>query len=138
MRYTNILGVLVVMFVALAGRQAPQQTPYPPDYIPSGSILYSQTCASCHGVDAKGHGPVASSLKTPPPDLTTLSKRHGGTFPYDYVTSVLLRGVNKPSHGSADMPVWGPIFSFVDKNNKQAVLKRVKNLSDYLQSLQQK
>jgi mono/diheme cytochrome c family protein len=138
MRYVSILGVLFVMSVVIAGRQAPRQTPYPADYIPSGAVLYSQTCASCHGADAKGHGPVASSLKTPPPDLTTLTRRHGGQFPYDYVTSVLLLGTNVPSHGSSDMPVWGPIFSFLDKNNKQAVLKRVKNLSDYLRSLQQK
>ena len=98
--------------------------------------MYAQTCASCHGVDAKGDGPVAAMLKTSPPDLTTLSKRHGGKFPRDYVTSVILGGISISSHGSAEMPVWGPIFQFLDKNNKQAVLRRVKNLRDYLESLQ--
>jgi mono/diheme cytochrome c family protein len=99
--------------------------------------MYAQTCASCHGVDAKGHGPVAAMLKVPPPDLTTLSTRHSGKFPRDYVTSVILGGINVQSHGSARMPVWGPIFLFIDKNNKRAVLHRVKNLCDYIESLQQ-
>jgi mono/diheme cytochrome c family protein len=138
MRYLAITGsILLAISVALAQRQATgQQKPLPPSYLASGAVLYQQACASCHGADAKGHGPVAPALKTPPPDLTTLTRRHGGKFPYDYVTSVLLVGTSLPSHGSSDMPVWGPIFKFIDKDNKQAVLRRVKNLSDYLESLQ--
>jgi len=138
MRYIAASGsILLAIFVALAQYQAPQQqTQLPRSYLPSGAVLYQQACASCHGADAKGHGPAAAALKTPPPDLTTLTRRHNGRFPYDYVTSVLLVGTPLPSHGSSDMPVWGPIFKFIDKDNKQAVLKRVKNLSDYLESLQ--
>ena len=34
-------------------------------------------CASCHGLDARGNGPAAFVLKTTPPDLTALAKRHG-------------------------------------------------------------
>ncbi len=142
MRYFVLLAILIfAASAALAGHQAPpQQPPFRPDwpdYIPSGAVMYAQTCSSCHGVDAKGHGPVAAAMKTSPPDLTTISKRHGAKFPRDYVTSVILGGTNISSHGPADMPVWGPIFQFLDKTNKQAVLRRVKNLCDYLESLQQ-
>jgi cytochrome c len=42
-----------------------------PTYMPSGEQTYKQYCAACHGVDAKGHGSVASVLTTAPPDLTT-------------------------------------------------------------------
>jgi len=138
MRYVAAT-VLILSGIFVAFAQHPvsgQQKPLPPSYLPSGAVLYQQACASCHGADAKGHGPTATALKTPPPDLTTLTRRHGGRFPYDYVTSVLLVGTPLPSHGSSDMPVWGPIFKFIDKDNKQAVLKRVKNPSDYLKSLQ--
>ena len=41
------------------------------------------------------------------------------------------------SHGSSDMPIWGP-FASMDNFNEVAVRKRIKDLSDYLLSLQQK
>ena len=118
-----------------------------PTYMPSGEQTYKQYCAACHGADAKGHGPVASVLTTPPPDLTTLAKSHSGKFPYDYVSSVLEFGTASsrnivsdyayPTHGSSDMPTWGPIFQYYDKQNERVVQQRIKNLCDYLASLQE-
>jgi mono/diheme cytochrome c family protein len=116
--------------------------------VPSGEQTYKQYCAACHGPDLKGHGPVASVLTTPPPDLTTLAKRYSGKFPYDYVTSVLEFGPTPsgatppfpyvyPAHGSSEMPTWGPIFEYHDKQNEKFVQQRLKNLSDYLASLQE-
>lgn len=102
----------------------------------SGRQTYQQYCASCHGENAKGGGPAAAALKTPPPDLTTLAKQNGGKFPYEYVGGVVRFGKPISAHGSSDMPVWGPIFNFVDYN-EVAIRKRIKNLCDYLASLQQ-
>lgn len=110
----------------------------PSTYVPSGKQLYKQFCAACHGPDGKGHGPVAPALSKQPPDLTTLAKRHGGNFPEDYVNSVLRFGPGFSAHGSSEMPVWGPIFQYLDNYNEAAVRQRIKNLSDYLQSLQEK
>jgi len=117
-----------------------------PTYMPSGEQTYKQYCAACHGADAKGHGPVASVLTTPPPDLTTLAKSHSGKFPYDYVSSVLEFGTASsrnivsdyayPAHSSSDMPTWGPIFQYYDKQSERVVQQRIKNLCDYLASLQ--
>ncbi len=103
----------------------------------SGRQTYQQYCASCHGDNAKGGGPAASSLKTPPPDLTTLAKGNGGRFPYEYVGGVVRFGKPISAHGSSDMPVWGPIFNMVDYN-EVTIRKRIKNLCDYLASLQEK
>jgi mono/diheme cytochrome c family protein len=36
--------------------------------------MFKEYCASCHGADAKGHGPAVRALKVAPPDLTMLSK----------------------------------------------------------------
>ena len=136
-----VLGALIC--VVLSGSRArpqtiPNQWILPPAYVPSGEGMFGQYCAACHGADAKGGGPAAARLKTPPPDLTTLAQRHGGKFPYDYVSTVLLFGPGTTSHGSAGMPTWGPIFGMVDKQNARAVELRIKNLSDYLASLQGK
>jgi len=105
----------------------------------SGRDLFQFYCATCHGRDGKGSGPVASALRVPPPDLTTITKRHGGTFPKANVEEILT-GVKAPlpaSHGSTDMPVWGPIFKALDPHDTTNKV-RIANLVDYVASMQQK
>jgi mono/diheme cytochrome c family protein len=104
----------------------------------SGEEMYKQYCAVCHGKDGKGNGPAAIELKQAPPDLTTLAKRHDGKFPDDYVSSVLRFGAKAPAHGTADMPVWGPLFASVSDSDNAKVQLRISNLSRYLKGLQQK
>ena len=128
-----------VIFAALAKDQAIEaQAPFPSVWVPSGEVMYKQFCAACHGTHAQGNGPAASMLKTQAPDLTTLAKRHGGKFPYDYVSSVLRFGPGTTAHGSSDMPTWGPIFRTIDKDSERAAQDRIRNLVDYLASLQRK
>ena len=133
--------VVLILVVSVAGAQnkSTADNVQPPKItVESGKQTYMHYCASCHGVSAMGDGPAASMLKTRPADLTTLAKRHGGQFPHDYISSVLLFGRRIMSHGSSDMPIWGPIFASMDNFNEVAVRKRIKDLSDYLLSLQQK
>ena len=126
-------GTVLAQNKPAADRVAPPRT-----IAASGKHTYMQYCASCHGVDARGDGPAAIVLKTPPPDLTTLAKRHDGKFPYEYVSDVLRFGTRIVAHGSSDMPIWGPIFGSMDNYDVVAVRKRIKDLYDYLASLQQK
>jgi mono/diheme cytochrome c family protein len=98
--------------------------------------MFRSYCASCHGEDAKGHGPAAQALKIAPPDLTALAKQNKGKFPTEYVNTVIVHGVNTPAHGSADMPVWGPVF--VGLNDQRMVIVHVSRLSEYLETLQAK
>jgi mono/diheme cytochrome c family protein len=136
----SILLCALLVVVCAAAHQDPivDKTQLPPTYVPSGKTMYKQYCAACHGADAKGRGPAASSLNTRPPNLTTLAKRHEGKFPYDYVAGVLRFGPGSSAHGSADMPVWGPIFQYLDNYDENAVRQRIKNLFDYLESIQEK
>jgi mono/diheme cytochrome c family protein len=142
MRYAVAFAALLLVAGAASAKRkpSPKQERFPPTYVPSGEQLYKQFCASCHGVDAKGRGPNADAPRRPPADLSTLTIRHSrdGKFPYAYVSDVLLfgPGINASTHGSADMPAWGPIFMFLDKRNEAAVRQRIKNVSDYLASLQ--
>ncbi len=139
-RRTVLFVVLILVVCAAAAQDKPvvDKVPAPRTIAASGKQTYMQYCASCHGVDARGDGPAAFVLKTPPPDLTTLAKRHGGKFPYEYVSDVLRFGMRIVAHGSSDMPIWGPIFGSMDNFDEVAVRKRIKDLSDYLASLQQK
>jgi mono/diheme cytochrome c family protein len=104
----------------------------------NGKQMYVSYCASCHGVDGKGEGPVAPALRTAPVDLTLLTKLNHGRFPDTHIVSTLELGADTPSHGSAEMPVWGPILGKMNVSNPQDRLLRVSNLSRYLESIQVK
>jgi mono/diheme cytochrome c family protein len=139
MRRTILLSILLSFACTAQGQNRVDEAQLPSNYVPSGKVVYREFCASCHGMEATGHGPAATMLKLPPADLTTLSRRHGGRFPYEYVTGVLRFGTGATIlHGSSDMPIWGPIFQYLDKNNEAIVRQRIKNLSDYLASVQEK
>jgi hypothetical protein len=117
-RAVVIVAALFAVFVGSAhSKPTADQNQFPLSFVPPGDFMFRQYCAACHGVDAKGYGPARAALKIPAADLTTLAKRHGGKFPYEYVTGVLRFGPGKRAHGSADMPTWGPVFEYLDNHN---------------------
>jgi mono/diheme cytochrome c family protein len=140
MRYSLLIAAILIFAGASGARPRPatSQDQFPADFVPSGKVMFKQYCAACHGLNAKGHGPARAALKVPAADLTTLTKRHGGEFPYDLVTNVLRFGPGVAAHGSSDMPTWGGIFQYMDNYNQAVVQKRIKNLCDFLVSLQEK
>lgn len=74
-----------------------------------GLRLYQTFCATCHGIDAQGGGPMAATLILQPPDLTALAANNDGIFP---TTRVAMRIDGRDplvSHGSP-MPVYGDYF----------------------------
>jgi len=100
--------------------------------------MYRSYCASCHGTDAKGNGPVASSLKVRPVDLTTLARKRGGAYSPLAVQAVIRGDSNTLSHGTKEMPVWGHLFWSASLGDQQEVHLRLANLTDYIKSLQEK
>lgn len=96
-----MLRALPVLCLALAGCQS-----LLPADKPDGQALYHRNCASCHGETGTGDGPMAAHLLTPPPDLTRISARHGGSFPRDYVMS-MIDGYERDGHISTAMPEFG-------------------------------
>jgi len=72
-----------------------------------GKQEYLNKCASCHGRDAKGDGPVAASLKQKVPNLTVLATNSGGVFPFARIYDVIDGREAVAVHGPRDMPVWG-------------------------------
>jgi mono/diheme cytochrome c family protein len=102
-----------------------------------GPDLYRAYCASCHGADAKGNGPVTPALNTTVPDLTTIAQRNGGVFPTLRMRKIISGDEVIVAHGSREMPVWGPIFHRVEEDRDYGEV-RLQRLTDYLQSLQGK
>ena len=104
---------------------------------PAGAHLYKTHCAVCHGNDLKGNGPAPAPFREETPDLTTLSKRHGG-FPEAYVSIVLKNGAKIEAHGPAEMPFWGTTFRDADGLNEAQLNQRIAALIGYLKSRQVK
>lgn len=122
-----VAAVVCSMTATAAGVDTLAQTTggtRPPLVIESmaGADLYEAYCASCHGTTGAGDGPTAPALRTPVPDLTSLARRAGGTFPAARVRSVLMHGesLRTPAHGSRDMPVWGPLFRALGSDDTRA------------------
>lgn len=122
-------------------RPGPVVKPAPPLVIGStaGRDLFEFYCASCHGRDGRGGGPVAGALNVPPTDLTRLAQRHGGVFARRQVEAFVTGdgGLLTPAHGTSDMPVWGPIFHGLDPSDTLVTI-RIANLVDYIESLQER
>lgn len=104
----------------------------------SGQQMYGNYCAPCHGKDGKGNGPVAPELKRQATDLTVLAKNNHGKFPDAHIVAVLQSGADVPAHGSAEMPVWGPILGKMSQSSNQEKQLRISNLTRYLESIQVK
>lgn len=105
-----------------------------PTQVVSGRELFHSYCATCHGADARGTGPAAAALKFVPADLTQLARHNNGKFPGLRVAE-MLRVVDKPAHGSTEMPVWGPVLRSVSEKPRELEL-RINNLVSYLGSIQ--
>jgi mono/diheme cytochrome c family protein len=76
-----------------------------------GKQEFQSSCASCHGGDGKGKGPLSEQLKVPPPDLTILAKNNNGVFPTNAVYETIYGSKTIPAHGTREMPIWGERFN---------------------------
>ncbi len=106
--------------------------------VANGRALYLRDCASCHGIDADGRGPVAPALKTPPADLRILSKRYGNPLPEDQIARFIDGRADVLAHGPREMPIWGErVWAPGEAEEKETkVSHRVADLVAYLQSIQ--
>lgn len=126
----------------------PGSAPKPPPLAPAaptpsavdgvaGSYTFRTYCASCHGADGKGEGPMAANLRFQPPDLTLISRRNGGSFPAERVQRIVDGRKPLKGHGGSDMPIWGDAFKDADSGYDEAQAKaRVQSVVDYLKTIQ--
>ncbi|WP_296427504.1 c-type cytochrome [Yoonia sp.] len=106
-----------------------------------GRTAYLADCAGCHGSDATGNGPAGRGLSVAPPDLTSISRRNGGSFPRDRVMSTI-DGLDRGAHFSPAMPEFGAgdmgdtVIVETDGLGTPVPM-RLLVLTEYLESIQQ-
>lgn len=138
MSHKKMFAVLTMVLMVGLSALAQQIKKVPARYTSpaSGKAMYMNQCAACHGADAKGNGPAATALKTPPTDLTQMAKKNNGKFPANHVYSSIVGDLNVPAHGSAEMPMWGNVYRSMSSGHEAEVQQRISNLTRYIESLQ--
>ncbi len=135
-RVPTLLLVLLVSLAVSAQISNQQQPAIRPV---EGATIFRNYCASCHGIDGRGKGPVARALKRDVPDLTRLSLRNGGACPGIHVRTIIMFGGDEllSAHGSKEMPMWGSIFHEIEFDQDLGNV-RLENVTKYLESIQRK
>jgi len=123
---------LVALLWALAPAALAQQE----DVIESGQQQFNQRCAVCHGLEGQGDGVLGPHLKEQPADLSQLSERNGGTFPFWEVYGKIDGRDKVGAHGPGDMPVWGTDERYEGTSGRLA-MGQILEIVFFLQSIQE-
>ncbi|WP_432471886.1 c-type cytochrome [Amphritea sp. HPY] len=110
----------------------------------AGFDEFRASCASCHGIDGKGRGPLRKHLTIKPADLTVLAKNNNGQYPFKKVMETIDGRAGVSVHGESAMPVWGQRYReeagleihFVDY--ERVIRGRILELVYYIQKIQEK
>lgn len=130
-----LLSVASLLCFASIGTQAQDNT--------VGSEIYRTSCAVCHGTDGKGSGEFGAELTVKPANLTLLSARNDGVFPFLEVFQFIDGRSQVGAHGTRTMPIWGDVFkggigeSAGPFGAELLIRARMVALVDYIETLQQ-
>jgi mono/diheme cytochrome c family protein len=143
MRTTRIVSVVAV--AALVAGMGPAANAA--GNLDFGKLQYDSNCAVCHGKLGKGDGPFAGMVDTRAgADITTLSRRNGGVFPFARVYEIIDGREEVRFHGTREMPIWGHEYQaraaadYGDVPHSPEIFARLRivAVTDYLYRLQAK
>jgi mono/diheme cytochrome c family protein len=130
------LGCLICAAGILAGSPAKaQQMEY-------GQAEFLNSCAMCHGPEGRGDGEYAINLSSKPADLTQLSRKNGGEFPFARVFGIIDGRFIIEGHEGRDMPRWNRLFlmedleSYSPEEAEAITRERIRLLTLYVETLQ--
>lgn len=107
-----------------------------------GEIVFLQSCATCHGPEARGDGPMSEMLTVPVADLTQIAARNNGVF--DRVTTIYIVDgrAGLAAHGGP-MPMFGGLLTgdavVIDgpEGTPVTTTQPILDVVDYLEGLQE-
>jgi mono/diheme cytochrome c family protein len=133
-------GVFVGL-IFLLSLPAPLATAQEMEVVAGGELEYQSHCAVCHGVDGGGNGIMSKYLTLKPANLTQLSRKYGGKFPFWQIYRTIDGREEVRGHGVSQMPVWGPRFRAESGGNdagaRSQAAGRILSLVFYLQHIQE-
>ncbi|HUA22363.1 MAG TPA: c-type cytochrome [Bryobacteraceae bacterium] len=139
MRFRTLVLFLVLFFAfsQVAGKTAKAATNQLPVPTPatSGEEMFATYCAECHGRDGRG---FVQARKVVAPDLTTLSQKNHGRFPYGVVRDSIRGEYHGAVYGAREMPPWGELFQYVGSGSEGEIRVRVEKLTEFVRSIQRK
>jgi len=111
------------------------------EVIAGGELEYRNSCAVCHGADARGNGIMSKDLTVKPANLRRLTVASGGKFPFWEVYRKIDGQFEIRSHGTREMPIWGERFRAQaggdGKSAQTQAAGRILSLVFYLQHIQE-
>lgn len=124
-----MLAAMLLLPASASAQDMKQSTP--------GGETFRTYCATCHGTSARGDGPLASSMRRKPANLTEIAKRNGDVFPSELVFKIIDGRQPVRGHGGPDMPAWGDAFTRSrEAGDDERVKSLIQSLVDYLDSIQ--
>jgi mono/diheme cytochrome c family protein len=138
-----IVFILTLMMVLLHwGTPAPTGAQQQ-EIVAAGQREFRGHCAVCHGLGGKGESVMTTLnlLTVKPTDLTQLSKRNKGQFPFWQVYRIIDGRQEVKGHGTRDMPIWGDVFTEQEGGkpaDETRALGRILVIIHYLESIQEK
>ena len=140
MKTTKIaIALLTAGVIGISGNSYAQKADF-------GKREYDSKCAVCHGVKGKGDGPYAEIVDFRIADLTTLSTRNNGVYPFQRIYEIIDGSEELKAHGTRYMPIWGREYIVrageanfdVPYDPEMYVRTRILALTEYVQRLQVK
>lgn len=98
---------------------------------------FQENSVACHGSDATGSGKLGERLIEPPKDLTEISSRNGGAYPFWKIFEIISGEKQVEGHETFQMPQYSKRMRGDDfAPGYQPTHVRILSLTHYLESIQ--
>ena len=139
----SIVSLLTLMMAILLWVISDTAVAQQEEMVAVGKHEFRGHCAVCHGLGGKGESVITTLnlLTVRPTDLTQLSKKNKGQFPFWQVYRIIDGREEVKGHGTRDMPIWGDVFSQQEGGklaDETRAIGRILAIVHYIESIQEK